>query len=289
MRYKNLTITITLGCLSLVVLAGLVMLPITDVISCNSYSNDGNTDNDEEWYLYSDNRTATFSAHHKYPDTLNNLGWSVSANVTVGVDENFCGTAYAFATPEVIDPDRIMGLWEDDPKRRSHTFFGNASVLATVYPDMSYVDGSTVRFSDYVDTEVPKTSLSASAKVKKQRFQLCDLTSKSNSSTTKNGVKFEISVEAEIPASFTKVEATTGYEYEHTDTNGEVWTVSNMREDVDDVFSLGQVVHREARITGGSDWVVALAKVTSLTFIKIAENPLNIYMARVLSHENAFV
>ena len=94
-------------------------------------------------------------------------------------------------------------------------------------------------------------------------FAVKDLTSKSNSSTTKNGVKFEISVEAEIPASFTKVEATTGYEYEHTDTNGEVWTVSNMREDVDDVFSLGQVVHREARITGGSDWVVALAKVTS--------------------------
>ncbi len=29
MRYKNLTITITLGCLSLVALAGLVMLPIT--------------------------------------------------------------------------------------------------------------------------------------------------------------------------------------------------------------------------------------------------------------------
>ena len=48
MRYKNLTITITLGCLSFVALVGLVMLPIADVISCSG--------NDEEWELSSDNR-----------------------------------------------------------------------------------------------------------------------------------------------------------------------------------------------------------------------------------------
>ncbi|MYB65972.1 hypothetical protein F4X73_14875 [Candidatus Poribacteria bacterium] len=42
MRFKNLTITITLGCLSLVALAGLVMLPISDGI-CWEDNNFGNS------------------------------------------------------------------------------------------------------------------------------------------------------------------------------------------------------------------------------------------------------
>ncbi len=64
MRYKNLTITITLGCLSLVALAGLVMLPISDGV-CEltvkgwKYSNEntaasyGAYQDDENWKLTS--------------------------------------------------------------------------------------------------------------------------------------------------------------------------------------------------------------------------------------------
>ncbi len=64
MRYKNLTITLTLGCLSIVALAGLVMLPISDGV-CEltvkgwKYSDDntsasyGAYQDDENWELTS--------------------------------------------------------------------------------------------------------------------------------------------------------------------------------------------------------------------------------------------
>lgn len=245
--YRNLIITITLGVLSMVAVAGLVMLPIMDVISC--------TDDDRKWNTSSNNRTANFSAYHKYPDEYNNLGWSVSASLSVSTDGNGYGTASASATPSIVDPDRIVGLWEADNKKISHTFYGNATVKAAVYPASFDAEDREL----YEDTPYPHTSLSANVQVKTQRYKVCELESKSRN-RTKN-LNFKISVEGEIPAAFVKIKGESGYEY--TDSNGEVWTVSIEGETTEKIHGLGQITHKEASITGGSDWFVAYATITS--------------------------
>ncbi len=242
MCYKSLTITITLTCLSIVAVAGLVLLPIADVISCS--------DADRKWDSTPDNRSKSFSAHHKYPNILNNLGWSVSASMNVSV-----ASAAASATPSIVDPDRIMGLWEADKNKNSHTFFGNATVKAVVYPRLfDYADREL-----YEDTPYPHTSLSANVQVKTQRYAICKLKRKS-SSTTKEA-KFEISVEGEIPTAFVKIQGTTSYQY--TDTQGTVWSVSITGETTQSIPELGQVTDKTASQTGGSDWSAAYATVTS--------------------------
>lgn len=242
MRFKNLTITITLGCLSIVALAGLVMLPIEDVISCS--------DDDRVWNKAGDNRSASFSAHHKYPDDLNNLGWSVSGSLNVSVSY-----AYASATPSIVDPDRITGLWEADNNKKSHTFYGNATVKAAVYPaNFDSNDRET-----YEDTPYPSTSLSANVQVKVQRYKVCSLKSKSGKVTKTRS--FEISVAGEIPTAFVEIEASGKYEY--TDEYGVVWTVTITGETTGMIHDLGQVTDKTATINGGSDWSAAYATVSS--------------------------
>ena len=244
MRFKNLTITITLGCLSIVALAGLVMLPIEDVISCS--------DDDRVWNKAGDNRSASFSAYHKYPDALNNLGWSVSGSVRVSV-----AYAYASASPSIVDPDRIIGLWEADNNKKSHTFFGNATVKAAVYPaNFDSNDRET-----YEDTPYPNTSLSANVQVKVQRYSVCLLESKSREFTKTHN--FAISVAGEIPAGLVKIETSTGYIYEYTDEYGEVWTASIEDETTGMKHALGQVTDKTATKNGGSDWSAAYATVSS--------------------------
>ena len=253
MRYKNLTITITLGCLSIVALAGLVMLPITDVISCSDSDR-----SDQAWYLSPDNRTVSFSANHKYPDNLNNLGWSVKAELRVSIDGGY-GSAFAKATPSIVDPDRIVGLWEADSKKVSHTFYGNATVTAAVYP--ANFDPKDRKL--YEDTDLPKTSLSANVQVKTQRYAICYL--ESESGNTSKSVNLEFTVGAEMPAGVTKikVEGKTGYQY--IDERGRVWSVTITDTTTGKIHDLGFVVDRTASKTGGSDWRSAYARITSFS------------------------
>ena len=246
MRFKNLTITLTLSVLSMVAVTGLVLLPIADVISCS--------DNDRQWNKAADNRSKSFSAFHKYPDPLNNLGWSVSAGVNVSV-----ASAFASTYPSIVDPDRIVGLWEVDKTKTSHTFYGNATVMAAVYPaSVEYAN-----LADHENTPYPHTSLSANVQIKTQRYAVCKLRSKS-SSTTKE-MKFEISVQGAIPTAFVNIQGTTSYQY--TDTQGTVWSVSVTGETTESIHGLGQVIDKTSSKTGGSDWSLAYARVTSFSMV----------------------
>lgn len=244
MRFQNLTIKVTLVCLSIVALTGLLLLPIEDVISCS--------DGDRSWYTADDNRSASFSAHHKYPDNLNNLGWSVSGSVNVSV-----AYASASASPSIVDPDRLLGLYEADNSKTSHTFYGNATVTAAVYP-------ATFSASDreaYEDRPYPYTSLSANVQIKTQRYKVCTLRSKSRN--VEKTAHFKISVAGEIPAGLTKVEIGGEVGYQYTDQSGEVWRVSLDDELEQKIHGLGQVTDKSASKSGGSDWSAAYATVSS--------------------------
>lgn len=119
MRFKNLTIMITLGFLSIMALIGLTLLPIADVISCTNW--DGDPDNDVKWYKSNDNTRANFFAYHKYNGDAgdagrdhNDMGWSVSADLRVFTNEDGFGVSRANAFPEIVSPDRMRKLWEQD-------------------------------------------------------------------------------------------------------------------------------------------------------------------------------
>lgn len=252
MRYRNLTITITLGVLAMVAVAGLIMMPISDVIGCSD---------DQTWDMSSDNRVANFSAYHKYPDEYNNLGWSVSASVSVSVTPisymNSTGSASASASPSIVDPDRIVGLWEADNTQTSKTFYGNATVMAAVYPAVFDAEDR----EDYEDTPYPSTSLSANVQVKTQRYKVCFLESKSSSDTQRLNLK--ISAAGEIPAGVVKVTTEVSTEYEYTDVSGQVWTVTFEGETTEKEHGLGQITTKEASKSLGNKWAQAHAKVSS--------------------------
>ena len=101
MRYKNLTITITLGCLSLVALAALVILPIKDGI-CWEHENWG----------FGEEK----SLSNSYKMDSVGRGWSLYANISAGRT-----SAYAEAVPS------ITGL---NDFTETHAWIGHANVSA---------------------------------------------------------------------------------------------------------------------------------------------------------------
>ncbi len=144
MRFRNLTIMITLGFLSIVALIGLTLLPIAAVISCPN--SDGDPDNDVEWNKSYDNTRANFLAYHKYDGDddaagrdHNNMGWGVSASLKVSVNDDGYGVSRASASPYIVDADRMRKLNEDakaagNPPVTSVSYYGNAIAKAAVFP-----------------------------------------------------------------------------------------------------------------------------------------------------------
>lgn len=95
MRFKNLTITLTLTCFFIVALAGLVLLPITNVI-CESDFYGGS------WTYSNDNTQASYNAKHygehwSLSSTIDARGVSVSVSVS------------PFDIWDWTEPDRLKG------------------------------------------------------------------------------------------------------------------------------------------------------------------------------------
>ena len=87
MRFKNLTIILTLTCLSIVAFAGLVLLPITNGL-CASWSNNDIGSRSKETLFDNYSMDATYR------------GWSLSASVSAGAN-----TASASASPSITGED----------------------------------------------------------------------------------------------------------------------------------------------------------------------------------------
>lgn len=97
MRFKNLTINVTLGCLSIVALAGLVLFPITNGI-CEGESEFY----ESSWTFSNGNTQASYSAKH-YGEH-----WSLSASVDArGVDASV--SVSPFELTDWAESGRLVG------------------------------------------------------------------------------------------------------------------------------------------------------------------------------------
>jgi hypothetical protein len=225
------------------------MLPISDVISCS----DDESSNDRKWDKSSDNRSATFSAYHKYSDDRG-MGWSVSANVSVSTNGDGYGTAYAGASPSMVDPEALRLLCENGYTENSKSYSGNATVKAVVYP---YQFDAAER-ENYEDTPYPSTILIATAEKIVLKCKWVHLTGAS--STTTHQVKLEVTAGGKVKG-LVEVSGTAGYQY--TDENNVVWEAVIGEDTTKDIYQEGKPTKKTASKTGGSDWFTALATVTS--------------------------
>ncbi len=115
MRFHNLTITMTLACLSIVAIAALALLPITNGV-CESgfYASD--------WTYSNDNTQASYSARHY------GSHWSLSGSVDArGVDASV--SVSPFELPDWTEADRLEGTATVTAIR------GDSSVRSTYYHD----------------------------------------------------------------------------------------------------------------------------------------------------------
>ena len=108
MRFKNLTITLTLTCLSLVAFTGLMLLPITDVIC----------DDEDGWYIYDNG----YSANYYTSQNEDNRSWYLQGDVQAkGVS--------ASGSVSILNPDRYYGNWKHigtaavSVSRSNYTFY----------------------------------------------------------------------------------------------------------------------------------------------------------------------
>ena len=113
MRFSNLTITLTLACLSIIAIAVLALLPITDGI-CESefYGSD--------WTYSNDNTQASYSARHY------GSHWSLSGSVDARGVSASVGVS-PFELSDWTDADRLEGTATVTAIR------GDASVWSTYY------------------------------------------------------------------------------------------------------------------------------------------------------------
>ncbi len=258
MRFRNLTIMITLGFLSIVAFIGLALLPIADVISCTN--SDADPDNDVEWNKSYDNTRANFLAYHKYDGDddaarrdHNNMGWGVSASLEVSVNDDGYGVSSASASPYIVDPDRMRKLWEQDNTVTSISYYGNAVAKAAVFPFyFNHKDGDQAQYIDDTSSH-GYTSLSVAAERKTKIFRMVQLYSENGTKAHK--VKAEVTAGGNIMG-VVELGGTAGYEY--TDTTGKVWTATLEEQITESVFKQGQTTGKSAYFVGdsssGSAW-----------------------------------
>ncbi len=244
MRYNNLTITITLGCLSIVALAGLVMLPSDHLYGCS-------TDPKPQWSKASDNTWASFYAYHKYSKD-ENMGWKVSASLNVSKNGDGYGVSTASASPSMVDPELLRILCENGYTENSKSYRGNATVKAGVFPwYLKYEDPN-----NYINTRYPSTALISTAVKITKKAKWLHLTSSSKGSD--HSVKVEVTAGGSIKG-LVNLGGTAGYEY--TKSNGEVWTAEIGEDTTMDVFKEGQPTRKRAKFTGSSEYGKAWASI----------------------------
>lgn len=209
MRYKNLTITITFVCLSILVLAGLVMLSISDGISC--------TDDDPRWSKLT-TTSAKFRTYHKYSEDAN-MGWVVYAFLSVSENRDGYAVSSASVSLSAVDPTLLRRLDETDKKvnRTSKSYYGNATVKAAVFPQHfkhSELDNS-------MDTANPSTTLIAASRKQVKNRAYVTLVKEKDGSVHEGW--FDMTTGGNIMG-LIKLEKTTGYKY--IDRYRDEWTAT---------------------------------------------------------------
>ena len=234
MRYKNLTIMVSLGCLSLVALAGLVMLPITEVISCSG--------NDEEWYK-PNNTFANFYAYHKYPGDAN-MGWRVYAEISVYINEDGYGVSSARATPAMVDAENLRLLYEEyDYTKNSKSYYRNATVRASVFPYYHKYGAP----DEYINTPYPSTTLIATAMKTTKSRAYVNLVRQKDGKTHEGW--FEMTAGGNIKR-LIKLEGSAGYKY--IDTHEDEWSASVKDTETTTEFGEGKPTEKSASFIGSS-------------------------------------
>ena len=251
MRYKNLTITITLGCLSLVALVGLVMLPNDYLYGCSANSSDPNSG--PLWNKPSET-LADFYAYHKYSEHFG-MGWEINASLYVKKNEDGYGVSHASAYPTIVDPQALGLLYEDGYQYNSKSYHGNVTVKAAVFPwYYNYRDDGPQE--NYINTPYPSTLLIARAIKVTLKAKWLYLTSTTHGSD--HSVRAEVTAGGSIKG-LVNLGGTAGYEY--TKSNGQVWTAEIGGDTTMDDFVAGRPTGRRADFTGNSEYGKAWASV----------------------------
>ena len=269
MRFRNLTIMITLGFLSIVAFIGLALLPIADVISCTN--SDADPDNDVEWNKSYDNTRANFLAYHKYDGDddaarrdHNNMGWGVSASLEVSVNDHGYGVSSASASPYIVDPDRMRKLWEQDNTVTSISYYGNAVAKAAVFP--FYFNHKYGDQAQYIDDSSSGgyTSLSVAAVMVPTTYRNIYLTSETDSRTDTVKVEVEAGVStSEFVSLIAELSVTATGSYEYKDTNQKVWSATIGKERTESIFQQGQTTEKSAYFVGDSSSGSAWASISN--------------------------
>lgn len=137
MRFKNLTITLTLTCLSIVALAGLVLLPITNGI-CASWTSDS---------------FGGKSLSDSYNMDQTHRGWSLYASVSAGAN-----TASASASPSITGPEDFT---------ETYAWIGYANTYAQVNACTVYrLKRWSKRYHDEIELDPDSDSASGEIRAK---------------------------------------------------------------------------------------------------------------------------
>ncbi len=209
MRYKNLTIKITFGCLSILVLAGLLMLSISDGISC--------TDDDRRYQTLR-NRSAKLRTYHKYSEDAY-MGWSVLANLNVSENRDGYPVSSASVSLSVVDAVLLGKLYETDKKvnRTSKSYYGNATLMAAVFP-WNFKNGE---LDNAIDTPNPSTTLIAASRKQIKNRAYVTLVKEKDGSVHEGW--FDFTTNGNMMG-LIKLERTTGYKY--IDRYRDEWTAT---------------------------------------------------------------
>ena len=236
MRLKNLTITITLGCLSLVALAGLVMLPISDGVCEWS----GNTQN--KTYTNSSvdvDQGASSNSNDWSKDTQMGRGWWISASL------NATGySAYASVSPSIYGVDSETN--RPEPFNRARTYGGTANVCVSrknVTYEYCVFCGETHDLVGAVDSNEDKQR-SIWAQVVEGTVTDERMTGKEIDKVT--GHLIGSGIEAEVDVAFGSISANAKYEWTRSD--GKKFKEYKRTAVTKDVILLGDSEDQEASV-----------------------------------------
>lgn len=237
MRFKNLTITITLGMLTMVAVAGLVLMPISNGIcewtgnaSNKSYSNSS---------VDIEQKAKPNDANNWSKDTRMGRGWWIVASL------NATGySANASVSPSIYGVDPVTGKPEAFDRKR--TYGGTANVCARrnkVTYENCTTCGKTHVLAGDVDSNQDKQK-SIWAKVAEGTEKVERMTGNEINKTTGHLVGSGITAQVDVP--FGSVDASVKYEWTRSD--GKTFKEFHRVEDTVEVVVLGDTEDQVAAV-----------------------------------------
>lgn len=216
MRFKNLTIILTLMCLSIVALVALTLLPISEGI-CDWNGNESN----KSYYTNSVHRDK--QAHPDNPDawsedtrkgrgwhlsaTLSASGWGSSANVSPSIYGE--GDLLAFPEEETYSGTANVRAW-----RVNVAMSIQCNICASYYPYEPYEKNSY--YSYEVDAAEDKnTDVGESQTIAAQVMSKHYVRIHGSEKIKKTGNKISVGVTGKTEVPFAELSVSSGYEWQH--------------------------------------------------------------------------